>query len=69
MRAGLPKDWQVGDKTGGGDHGAANDIAVIWPTGRATVLVTSYFAESQQSDDERNAVHAEVATIVAEWVS
>ncbi len=33
IRAGLPSDWRVGDKTGGGDNGTANDIAVAWPPG------------------------------------
>ncbi len=33
LRAGLPTGWHVGDKTGTGDRGTANDIAVIWPTG------------------------------------
>src|SRR6187399_2891703 len=31
LRAGLAKDWRVGDKTGSGARGTANDIAVIWP--------------------------------------
>jgi len=31
IRAGLPATWVVGDKTGSGDYGTTNDIAVIWP--------------------------------------
>ncbi|MFF8015786.1 class A beta-lactamase [Streptomyces sp. NPDC007929] len=31
IRAGLPADWKVADKTGTGDHGRANDIAVVHP--------------------------------------
>ncbi len=31
LRAGVPGDWRVGDKTGSGAHAVANDIAVIWP--------------------------------------
>ncbi|WP_069887298.1 class A beta-lactamase [Streptomyces luteocolor] len=34
IRAGLPKGWTVADKTGTGNWGRANDIAVIWPSGR-----------------------------------
>ncbi len=30
IRAGLPASWAVGDKTGAGDYGTTNDIAVIW---------------------------------------
>ena len=29
LRAGVPEDWTVGDKTGGGDHGAMADIAML----------------------------------------
>ena len=30
LRAGLPAGWPVGDKTGTGANGAANDIAIAW---------------------------------------
>lgn len=34
IRAGFPADWKVIDKTGTGDYGRANDVAVVWsPTG------------------------------------
>jgi beta-lactamase class A len=29
IRAGVPKGWIVGDKTGTGDYGTSNDIAII----------------------------------------
>lgn len=31
IRAGLPAGWTAADKTGTGDYGRANDIAVAWP--------------------------------------
>jgi len=63
LRAGIPKGWRVGDKTGSGSNGAANDIAVIWPPSRAPILVTAYYAEARATDDERNAVLAEVGRL------
>ncbi|WP_246023406.1 class A beta-lactamase [Nocardia yunnanensis] len=39
IRAGLPADWKTGDKTGSGDYGTANDIAVTWPAGGGAPLV------------------------------
>jgi len=63
LRAGVPQGWRVGDKTGGGSNGATNDIAVIWPPGRAPILVTAYYAEARATDDERNAVLAEVGRL------
>jgi beta-lactamase class A len=65
LRAGLPTDWRVGDKTGTGSNGAANDIAVIWPPGRAPLIACVYFTESTIPDEARNAVIAEVGRIVA----
>lgn len=65
LRAGLPSDWQVGDKTGTGDHGTANDIAILRPPGRAPLLVASYFTESRVSSERRDAVHAELGRIIA----
>jgi beta-lactamase class A len=63
FRAALPKDWRVGDKTGTGANGATNDIAIIWPSGREPILVAGYYTESNASDDQRNAVLAEVGRI------
>ncbi|WP_436771303.1 class A beta-lactamase [Yinghuangia sp. YIM S09857] len=31
IRAGLPAGWRAADKTGTGNYGRANDIAVAWP--------------------------------------
>lgn len=64
LRAGFPAAWRVGDKTGAGENGTTNDIAVAWPAGRAPVLVTAYLTGSRASPEERNAVLAEVARIV-----
>jgi beta-lactamase class A len=64
LRAGLPKSWRVGDKTGSGDHGSSNDAAVIWPEGQPPVIVTSYLTETAAPDD-RNAAHAAVGRAVA----
>jgi len=60
LRAGLPGDWRVGDKTGLGEHNANNDVAVIWPPNRAPLIVTAYYIESQGSRDERDAILADV---------
>jgi beta-lactamase class A len=66
LRAGLPADWGVADKTGTGDHGAANAIAILRPPARPPLFVAVYFAESDRSPDERNAVHRDVARVIVE---
>ncbi|THD47231.1 MAG: class A beta-lactamase [Bradyrhizobium sp.] len=65
LRAGLPADWGIGDKTGSGDHGVANTIAILRPPGRAPLFVAVYYAESDRSMDDRNAVNRDVALVIA----
>ncbi len=66
LRAGLPPDWAVGDKTGTGNRGEMGDIAVAKPPGRAPVIIAAYYAGSTAPDDQRNAVFAEVGRIAAQ---
>lgn len=63
IRAGLPSDWRVGDKTGAGD-GTRNDIAILWPPARKPVLLTLYYTESGKSLEESTAVLAEATRLV-----
>lgn len=60
LRAGLPSDWVVADKTGTGMHGTTNDVAIVWPPGRAPLIVVSYLTECPLDEAERQAVLARV---------
>src|SRR5271156_4335271 len=53
LRAGIPKGWRVGDKTGSGPNNATNDIAVIWPPLRAPIVVATYYAEAPPAEEQR----------------
>ena len=64
LRAGLPADWRVGDKTGSGNNGTANDVAIALPPGRAPILIAAYYTESTIPDDARNTVIADAARLV-----
>jgi beta-lactamase class A len=66
LRAGLPGDWAVGDKTGSGDYGSTNDVGVIWPPGRAPLVVTIYFTETKAALEQRIAVLASVGHAIAQ---
>lgn len=68
LRAGLPKEWKVGDKTGTGNNGSAADVAVIWPADRGPLLIAAYVTEATAPIDAINAVFAEVGKIVAGMV-
>ncbi|MCZ4089942.1 class A beta-lactamase [Sinorhizobium psoraleae] len=67
-RAGMPKDWRIGDKTGTSATGAASDIAVVWPKDRGPILITVYIAEAKAPVKELNPVFGEVGKIVAGMV-
>ena len=47
IQAGLPTSWTVGDKTGSGDYGTTNDIAVIWPAGSCAAGSGDLFSPSR----------------------
>lgn len=65
LRAGLPTNWIVGDKTGTGARGAANDIAIALPPGRAPILVAAYMSDGAAEPTALQAAHAELGQLVA----
>jgi beta-lactamase class A len=65
LRAGVPQGWRVGDKTGGGGHNAANDIAFLWPPERAPIVVAAYYTGANASLADRNKVLADVGRLAA----
>jgi beta-lactamase class A len=66
IRAGVPTNWIIGDKTGRGANGAMNDIAIMRPPNRAPVLLAIYSVGSTATANDRAAAIAEAAKIVAE---
>lgn len=69
LRAGLPHDWRVGDKTGSGERGTTNDVGVIWPSsGRPPVFVAVYLTGSSSESEHRNATIAAVGRAVSEFL-
>jgi len=69
LRAGLPAGWRVGDKTGSGQHGSTNDVAIAWPQAGAPILVAAYLTQTDAAPAERSAALASVGEIVGRWVS
>ncbi len=64
LRAGVPPGWRVGDKTGTGERGTANDVGVLWPPGRSPVVVTAFITGSTATPDAQSAAIADVARAV-----
>lgn len=65
IRAGIPKDWIVGDKTGSGyNYGTTNDIAVIWPPKCNPIVVTMYYSNNDKKAPKREDIIAAATHIV-----
>jgi beta-lactamase class A len=65
LRSGLPLDWTAGDKTGSGNNGASNDVAILWPAGRGPILVAAYLSGSSSSAASLDAAHAKLGGVIA----
>ncbi|MDN5001938.1 class A beta-lactamase [Bradyrhizobium sp. GCM10027634] len=60
LRAGLPQGWRVGDKTGAGEHGTTNDVAIVWPPERAPLIIAVYLTGASLDPNGRSDVIASV---------
>ncbi|MGQ8821781.1 class A beta-lactamase BlaIII [Bacillus sp. NA_146.1] len=55
IRAGVPKGWEVADKTGAGCYGTRNDIAIIWPPNKKPIvlaILSNHDKEDAKYDDK-----------------
>jgi beta-lactamase class A len=66
IRSGLPAGWSVADKTGTGDYGTANDIAVTWPPGKKPIVLAIYVTQHDKNAPPRDDILASAAKIVIE---
>jgi beta-lactamase class A len=70
LRAGLPADWQIGDKTGRWNGStkercATNDLAIVTPPGGKPILIVCYTQGGPDDGDARPAIVASVGKIIA----
>jgi beta-lactamase class A len=68
LRAGLPKGWAIGDKTGSNAADTANDVALIRPPGRQP-LIAAVFVTRAKSQDAANTAIAQVGRFIGLWAS
>ncbi len=64
LRAGLPAGYMAGDKTGTGENGAVNDLAIVRPPGRSPILIASYLSDGAAGVARSSAAHAAIARTV-----
>nr|WP_203605374.1 class A beta-lactamase [Streptomyces sp. SID8014] len=66
FRAGLPKEWTLGDKTGAGRHGTNNDAGVTWPPGRSPIVLTVLTTQPEEDAVRDDGLVADAARVLAE---
>ncbi|WP_430794603.1 class A beta-lactamase Bla1 [Bacillus cereus] len=64
IRAGVPTDWEVGDKSGAGSYGTRNDIAIVWPPNRAPIIIAILSSKDEKEATYDNQLIAEAAEVI-----
>ncbi|MFC7393743.1 class A beta-lactamase [Scopulibacillus cellulosilyticus] len=64
IRAGAPKGWEVGDKSGAGSYGTRNDIAVVWPPNRDPIVIAILSSRDTKNAAYNDALIAQTAKVV-----
>ena len=63
IRAGVDAAWPVADKTGTGEYGVRADIAVVYPTNRAPIVIVTLSRKDTPDATPDNALLAAATTI------
>lgn len=66
IRAGAPKGWKVGDKTGNGGYGTRNDIAVVWPPKSDPIVLAVLSKRDTKNAEHDDALVADAAEVALE---
>ena len=66
LRAGLPPDWRVADKTGSNGSHTRNDIAVMWPPRHPPIIVAAYLTQCAGPESKREKLLATIGKLIAD---
>jgi len=64
IRAGVPADWAVADKSGSGGYGVRNNIAVVWPPDAAPIVIAIMSSRDSPDATRDDALVAQAAGVV-----
>ncbi|MFD3947915.1 class A beta-lactamase [Streptomyces sp. NPDC058579] len=65
FRAGLPSDWTIADKTGGGGYGTNHDVGITWPPGQPPIVLAVLTTKREPDASPDNPLVARAAALVA----
>jgi beta-lactamase class A len=66
IRAGVPADWAVADKSGSGGYGVRNNIAIVWPADAAPIVLAIMSTRGSPDATRDDALIAQAAAVVAD---
>jgi len=66
IQAGVPRGWQVADKTGTGDYGTTNDVALLLPPGGPAFVIAIFFTQTSPQAKARDDVLAAATRIAVQ---
>ncbi|QES58231.1 class A beta-lactamase [Streptomyces venezuelae] len=69
LRAGLPKDWAVADKTGAGSYGTNNNVGIAWPPGRPPVVLAILSTMPEATTPRDDTLIARTAKLLADMLA
>lgn len=64
LRAAIPREWEIADRSGAGGYGSRSITAVLWPPQREPLVIAIYMTETEASFDARNAAIVEIGRAV-----
>lgn len=70
IKAGVPKSWKVGDKSGQGQYyGARGDIAVVWPPDSDPIVMAVLSHRKEKDDEPKDELIAEAASVAVDGLT
>ncbi|MFS0559714.1 class A beta-lactamase [Terribacillus sp. 179-K 1B1 HS] len=69
IRAGVPEEWEVGDKTGAGSYGTRNDIAILWPPDSEPIVMAVMSSRDEADASYDDTLIAKAAQEVVSMLS
>jgi len=69
LRAGVPQDWIVADRTGAGSNGTRGVVAVLWPAEAPPIVAAIFITQTTASMELRNAAIAALGRAITDAVA
>lgn len=69
LRAQMPREWRIGDRSGTGAAGETNSVAFFGPVGRPAIVASVFLRGSALPTREQEVFHARIGRALAETIT